>query len=476
MAGQPVVCIRPFDRLELGFEIPVIFYQVTDNIFLAESLNAEEDPGLGDIRLVPKLLLYDGVGEDGSGIVLGLSSDVFLPTGDPVLYQGEDLRVYPRLALSYSVDSNLQFGVNAGYMARSGFNTHDLEKDDVLTYGLATSIGASEEITIIVEVDGAVAVTADDINISEAPLEGRAAGRYAINENITAHLGFGVGLVGGFGSPDFRILGGISYTNHPESDRDGDGYVDSEDGCPDEPEDFDDFQDADGCPDPDNDSDLILDVDDDCPMDPEDYDEFEDENGCPDPDNDQDTILDVDDECPMDPEDFDTFEDENGCPDPDNDQDLILDVDDECPMEPETYNEYLDEDGCPDEVPIVLVQCVAVELGERVYFDTDSDVIQSRSFALLGALTSTLVENPDLTLIRVDGHTDSNGTDAHNLDLSRRRAASVVTYLIENGVAASRLTSEGFGESTPIDTNETEAGRQNNRRVELQILEQEGCD
>ena len=261
MAGQPVVCIRPFDRLELGFEIPVIFYQVTDNIFLAESLNAEEDPGLGDIRLVPKLLLYDGVGEDGSGIVLGLSSDVFLPTGDPVLYQGEDLRVYPRLALSYSVDSNLQFGVNAGYMARSGFNTHDLEKDDVLTYGLATSIGASEEITIIVEVDGAVAVTADDINISEAPLEGRAAGRYAINENITAHLGFGVGLVGGFGSPDFRILGGISYTNHPESDRDGDGYVDSEDGCPDEPEDFDDFQDADGCPDPDNDSDLILDVD-----------------------------------------------------------------------------------------------------------------------------------------------------------------------------------------------------------------------
>ena len=145
-------------------------------------------------------------------------------------------------------------------------------------------------------------------------------------------------------------------------------------------------------------------------------------------------------------------------------------------MEPETYNEYLDEEGCPDEVPIMLVQCVAVELGEKVYFDTDSDVIQSRSFPLLGALTRTLIQNPDLTLIQVDGHTDSNGTDAHNLDLSRRRARSVVAYLVENGVAASRLTSEGFGESTPIDTNETEEGRQNNRRVELQILEQEGCD
>ena len=130
-------------------------------------------------------------------------------------------------------------------------------------------------------------------------------------------------------------------------DTDGDGYLDSVDACPLEPEDFDNFEDDEGCPDPDNDKDKVCDPwvsekqqsgayteqcvgVDACPMDPEDIDQFEDENGCPDPDNDQDGILDVNDECPLDPEDKDEFEDENGCPDPDNDQDGIPDNQDEC--------------------------------------------------------------------------------------------------------------------------------------------------
>ena len=168
-------------------------------------------------------------------------------------------------------------------------------------------------------------------------------------------------------------------------DRDGDGFKDDVDKCPDDPEDFDDFEDEDGCPEPDNDKrrhprrsttsartsprtktatrtrtaapraptgdrdgDGILDDVDKCPDDPEDNDGFEDEDGCPDPDNDKDGILDVDDLCPNDPEDKDGFEDEDGCPDPDNDKDRILDVNDKCPNEPETYNGFEDEDGCPD--------------------------------------------------------------------------------------------------------------------------------
>ena len=131
-------------------------------------------------------------------------------------------------------------------------------------------------------------------------------------------------------------------------DLDGDGIHNDKDACPDIPEDFDGYEDVDGCPDPDNDGDGILDVDDKCPLDPEDKDNFEDEDGCPDLDNDKDTILDVDDKCPLEPEDKDGFEDEDGCPDPDNDGDGVLDPVDQCPDELEDKDGFADEDGCPD--------------------------------------------------------------------------------------------------------------------------------
>ncbi len=134
-------------------------------------------------------------------------------------------------------------------------------------------------------------------------------------------------------------------------DEDGDGIDDRVDKCPNEAEDKDGFEDADGCPDPDNDQDGILDAVDQCPLVPEDLDGFEDADGCPDPDNDNDGILDKDDKCPNEPEDFDGFEDRDGCPDPDNDGDGIPDTDDLCPLSPENKNGFEDQDGCPDVAP-----------------------------------------------------------------------------------------------------------------------------
>jgi len=98
----------------------------------------------------------------------------------------------------------------------------------------------------------------------------------------------------------------------------------------------------------DRDGDGRVDRLDECPDETEDYDAFEDEDGCPEHDNDQDGTLDVDDHCPNEPEDRDGWQDEDGCPDPDNDADRILDVDDRCPNDPETYNGRGDTDGCPD--------------------------------------------------------------------------------------------------------------------------------
>ena len=141
---------------------------------------------------------------------------------------------------------------------------------------------------------------------------------------------------------------GISVSLFGTSDSDGDGIEDSKDKCPNEPEDFDGFQDDDGCPDPDNDHDGILDVNDKCPNVAEDIDGFEDADGCPDPDNDNDGILDVNDKCPNVAEDLDGFQDDDGCPDVDNDRDGILDVNDKCPNAPEDFDGFQDDDGCPD--------------------------------------------------------------------------------------------------------------------------------
>ena len=131
-------------------------------------------------------------------------------------------------------------------------------------------------------------------------------------------------------------------------DSDGDGVMNPDDACPDEPEDKDSYKDSDGCPDLDNDGDLIPDEMDRCPLEPEDRDSYEDKDGCPDPDNDGDGVVDVQDHCPNDAEDKDGYEDDDGCPEMDNDGDGLVDQVDRCPLEAEDKDGWEDHDGCAD--------------------------------------------------------------------------------------------------------------------------------
>ena len=103
-------------------------------------------------------------------------------------------------------------------------------------------------------------------------------------------------------------------------------------------------------------------------------------------------------------------------------------------------------------------------------FESGSDIIVSSSFQSLDDLAKVLRNNLSFNLY-IEGHTDNVGDDDANLDLSKRRAISVKNYLISKGVAAARLSTDGFGEGKPVVTNETPEGRTRNRRVEMHILQ-----
>jgi outer membrane protein OmpA-like peptidoglycan-associated protein len=275
------------------------------------------------------------------------------------------------------------------------------------------------------------------------------------------------GVTPGYGAPDWRVGGMVGYTmpaKRGPQDADGDGIFDDVDQCPNEPEDFDGFQDEDGCPDLDNDGDGILDIHDGCPNDPEDLDGFQDDDGCPDPDNDGDGILDVDDLCPNEP----GPPENRGCPDPDRDGDGVPDKVDNCPDEPG----LVEFQGCKS-AQLVMLGGNQLEILEKVYFKTGSAKLQRRSFALLDNVAAVMNAHPEITKARIEGHTDSTGSLKMNMRLSKARANTVVRYLVGRGkVDKSRLIAEGFGPTRPlIPDATTKEERAQNRRVEFHVVE-----
>ncbi len=214
-------------------------------------------------------------------------------------------------------------------------------------------------------------------------------------------------------------------------------------------------------------------VDDLCPYALEDFDGFEDDNGCPDPDNDQDGTVDAEDQCPSESEDRDGYEDEDGCPDDDNDADGIADVDDQCPEQGETINRFEDEDGCPDVRPKLLkVNGGYIQLeGPIVFVDAKSAELLATSHPVLVDLAGQLKARPDWG-VRVEGHTSNRGKKDALVARSKARAGAVASFLIAQGLAESQVLFQGYGGTRPQTTNRTLAGRTANERVEIAVVAQ----
>ncbi len=207
-------------------------------------------------------------------------------------------------------------------------------------------------------------------------------------------------------------------------------------------------------------------------------------------DRDGDGIVDASDACPDEPEDKDGIQDDDGCPEDDADSDGIADPDDRCPTEPETVNGFEDDDGCPDTAPApapapapkeppappaprVDVTCEAIEFDELVFFDLAQYTLRAEARPLLDEVARTMKARPDVRRVRVVGFADATGPTAFNDRLSRQRAWTVRQALIARGVAAKRLSVVARGESAPRASNDTEAGRAQNRRVEFTIVERD---
>src|SRR6478736_3381229 len=427
----------------------------------------------------------------------GIGLAVLLQAGIPISGAPRDLGADPKfwywpqfiIENQFGAERRFKLGLNVGFRGHAGNNPRfenaagqsqlkegTFEYSNLGTYNFGLSYRVLDPLDLVAESYATYQLGGKSDSKQKFSNEFLGGIKLFIESNSYLMMGAGSRAFStGFEAADVRMVLGFVY--EPSiGDRDGDGYKDDQDQCPDEPEDFDGFKDEDGCPDPDNDNDGILDVNDRCPNVPEDFDGDHDTDGCPeidrDGDRDGDGIPDKKDKCPDDPEDKDGFEDLDGCPDPDNDKDQIPDVKDKCPNEPETYNGFQDQDGCPDKGKVIIEGNDIVIL-EKVQFETGSAKILPQSNGILDAVAATLKGHPEFTVLEVAGHADERNTDAYNLNLTRLRAAAVMDALKSRGVQSNRLVSQGYGEYCPLDAASNPAAWEKNRRVEFKVVKTE---
>ena len=218
----------------------------------------------------------------------------------------------------------------------------------------------------------------------------------------------------------------------------------------------------------DRDNDGVIDAADDCPDTPGTV------KGCPDADGDG--FIDSEDDC------VDTPGTDNGCPavetvveetiiNLDSDGDGVVDDKDRCPEVAGNIANY----GCPGEVEETVIVRPTIEVVEEmnfiaksVFFNFDSATLQPESRTKLDEIAAIMNQYPSTVFI-IEGHTDSVGSATYNKDLSQRRAQSVVDYLTTKGVSRSNISAVGYGEERPVASNDTDAGRQQNRRVVIKL-------
>ena len=408
VSADLLASIGLFNIAEIALDVPL------ELVYRGDSINVggttfTAGPGIGDIRLVPKIA-FGGGGSGRTGDIspwrFGLAVPIGFPTGSGPALRGEGgVSVNPELLLGLRF-ARVGLNLNAGFKARPNASTTEMAGNGI-TAGLSATVALlphRDVLDLLLELVGEKYLSPARPGLDSLPIEAMAALGINPHPGWTVHVGGGAGLTSGLGDPTFRVLAGVRYTPRPSSD-----YADS----------------------------------------------------------DNDGIPDAYDRCPNQAEDFDGFQDEDGCPDYDNDHDGVPDDRDECPDVAEGPGGT--GDGCPVD-PVVVYREGRILVIGKIHFASGSDRVLPRSERTLDRLAGLLREHPEIRHVRVEGHTDDIGGTELNLRLSRERSERVRKELEGRGVRGSRLSAKGFGEARPVAPNGTKAGRAKNRRVEFTIL------
>ena len=469
-----LVSLGLYDRLEVGLDLPIMVLQQGTSIPGTGITPQEGGFGIGDIRVVPKVqLLSTRAHADSEGVALAVLVDTHIPSGSAEQLQGGDFRIGPRLAFDAVTSAGLRLGANLGYQYRDESIVENLQVRDTLSWNAGAEMPVIDNLRLTAEVMGRLTPGAEEIRRSESPTELVAGGKYR-HGNLLFMAGGGAGIIRGYGTPRFRAFAGVSWaTKRPpviaKSAPEPQCRVATlEADCPDIP--------TPSC------KDGVLRT----------YQAACEDNQCSYRSSEkrcaQGTICGRQDDeaaCVVPPE--CTGDDQcTSLPAPTCTEGVLTTfagkcVDQSCEYDPvETRCGQQQECGldegqpaCVEKPDLVEVdeEAAQIQILEVVLFEVDSATIDSRSFGLLNQVASVLYNNPHLTKVRIEGHTDNSGSREYNLKLSQDRAESVRSYLIAQGVEAERLSAQGFGPDQPRETNETDEGRAANRRVEFHIEE-----
>ena len=498
-------------RLGIDVALPVYWFSLgASDPFLP--VRAYGSPVLGDTRVGVRVRLFGEAARDPISVHLGATGHLgFLGVSDPgrsTSDGGFRARVFAVAAGTFQA---LRWSVTAGYHARPGLEA---------TYAaIGSSVFANAALGVMVARERALfgldAAFATDVDAAfqsgRTAIELLAVARALLADNaLQFGVGVGPGLTRAAGTPTLRATFAISYTPPLAAARaaravDDEPHVVVHDAggishasaspapAPSAP-----FATASGVPNPtepsnpqdvqgfcaiaggagcsvsDRDGDHVFEPIDQCPDEAAGQFPNPERVGCPDGDRDHDTVTDHRDQCIDEPRTDDPDPSRLGCPLPDRDRDRIADAVDHCPDQPGAPHPNPTLNGCPG---LVQLDAGILRILQPVFFAQGRDRIEPRSFPVLQGVVDALQARTDIRHVIIEGHTDDVGNDELNVDLSQRRAAAVLRWLVERGADPSRLHAQGLGPSRPLapvtrgmTRAQINATRARNRRVQFEVV------
>ncbi|HZF56218.1 MAG TPA: OmpA family protein [Polyangiaceae bacterium] len=497
--------IALFDRLLVSLDMPFALTQSGDSpVVEGVSFTSPQGAEAGDLRLGGRVKL---VGGEKEPFQIAAGGYLYAPTGPNGSYAGDgSIRGAPELVIGGKYQGFLySVAVSTTLRASERPNTFDARAGAAMVFsdGLA-QVGPELSLSTPFSDDILLETETAQVSIaSPTSVELLFGVKLRPLPFLVLGAGAGPGLTQGFGTPVFFAVGSVGYEPPPppeDPDTDKDGIADSKDACPKirgvrhaNPA-------RNGCP-PDPDNDAIYEPDDACPNEPGKPSNDPKKNGCP-PDTDGDGIYDAVDACPKEPGKKSDDPKKHGCPFADADNDGIADAVDACPNEPGQKSDDpkkhgcppdRDDDGVPDAVdacpdqrggpdadpkmhgcPHVTVTETEIVIKHQVQFKVAQASLEHTvdpvSEDLLTEVRNAILDHPEIELIEVQGHADVTGPEDFNQRLSQVRADAVRRWLIKRGIPAKKLISKGYGSTAPVASNESEKGRQENRRVQFMII------